>query len=87
MRRAVLKTDAAINSRAKTIYFKLKAGSARTSFVRAEKAWLSYRRASCAAQASVYAGGSLQPVAYARCEANRNQRHLGDLSQLLRALR
>jgi uncharacterized protein YecT (DUF1311 family) len=84
--KAVLKTGAAINARAKKIYYKLKAGSPRTSFVNGEKAWLSYRRASCKAQASVYAGGSFQPVAYLRCEANRNKTHLGDLAELLRAV-
>lgn len=84
--KAVLKSDAAINSRAKKIYYKLKAGSPRTWFVNGEKAWLTYRRASCKAQASKYAGGSLQPVMYLRCEANRNKTHLGDLAELLRAV-
>jgi uncharacterized protein YecT (DUF1311 family) len=84
--KAVLQTDAVINTRVAKIYGKL-TGSGRASFVSGEKTWLRYRRASCTAQAARYAGGTFEPVAYARCEAARNRNHAADLSVLLANLR
>jgi uncharacterized protein YecT (DUF1311 family) len=85
--KAILKTDAKINSQAKTIYARLRTAGGKASFVRGEKSWLSYRRSSCSAQASKYTGGTLEPVAYAQCEVTRNTSHIGDLNRLNAALR
>jgi len=81
----ILKTDRQINAAAKAIFFKLRA-DARAGFVQSEKAWLVYRRAGCAAEASKYAGGTLSGVVDAACTANRNKTHVRDLSDLLKTL-
>src|SRR2546426_10450601 len=85
--KALRHSDRAINRRAKTIFGFLRSSVARTAFVRSEQSWLRYRRASCSAQASVYAGGSAEPVAFASCEVNRNRTHLADLAEMERWLR
>ena len=81
----ILAGDRAIDARAKAI-FRLLASSARTEFVQGEAGWLRYRVASCSSEASKYAGGTLQPVAYATCVVSRNRTHLEDLSDLEHAL-
>ena len=80
--RKVLKSDRAINVRAAEIFGLLHTTAAKKAFVQSEREWLSYRRASCSAQASAYAGGSIEPVVFIECEASRNRRHLGDLAEL-----
>jgi uncharacterized protein YecT (DUF1311 family) len=87
LERSILRADAAIDGRAKTIFFRLRPGSARAAFVRGEHSWLRYRNATCTAQASTFAGGSGQPVVYARCLLSRDRRHLADLAELGRAVR
>lgn len=84
--RALLKSDRAIDARVRRIYAKLSAAG-RADFVHGEQAWLRYRRASCSAETSVFAGGTIQPVAFARCETRRNTTHLAELAALERALR
>ena len=85
--RAVLKSDRSINVRARKVFRLLRPSAARTTFVQSERSWLAYRRASCSAQASVYTGGSAEPVAFLQCEVNRNKRHLTDLAEMERWLR
>jgi uncharacterized protein YecT (DUF1311 family) len=84
--RKLLKSDQAINSTAATIFYRLRTTDAKKAFVRSEQRWLEYRRASCSAQASEYAGGTAEPVAFIECEASRNRRHLADLADLARAV-
>jgi len=84
--REVLRGDRAIDASAAAIFRLLRTTVAKTSFVQSERAWLRYRRASCSAQASEYAGGTAEPVAFIDCEASRNRRHLADLAELRRAL-
>jgi uncharacterized protein YecT (DUF1311 family) len=83
---AVLKSDAQINGRVRKIYALL-SGSGRTAFATGERAWLAYRGASCKAEASPNAGGSIQPVTYANCLVSRNKTHIADLAALQTALR
>jgi uncharacterized protein YecT (DUF1311 family) len=80
--RAILSTDRSINVQAKTIFGFLKSRGARVSFIEGELAWVRYRRASCAAETSSYAGGSVQPVFDATCAVSRNRSHLSDLRVL-----
>lgn len=82
--RALLASDRAIDARAAKVYRLLATPQARTAFVAGERSWLAYRRSSCAAAASRYAGGTIQPVAFAQCEQARNVTHLRDLAVLLR---
>ena len=82
----ILRTDRAIDKAVKAIFGLLRSTDARTSFVSGEQAWLRYRRRSCAAESTVYAGGSAAPVAYLICELRRNQTHLADLSAMRKTL-
>lgn len=81
----ILGTDRKIDAKARTVFFKL-ASRERAGFVRGEHEWLAYRRDSCAAEASKYAGGTLASLVDAQCQAARNTMHLGDLSELLQTL-
>src|SRR2546430_13876292 len=59
--KAIVRTDRKIDAEAKMIFGLLRSRDARLTFVRGERAWLQYRQASCSAQASKYAGGTLGP--------------------------
>jgi uncharacterized protein YecT (DUF1311 family) len=83
---AILKSDRAINADARAI-FNLLAPSERAGFVAGERAWLRYRRLSCAAEASKYAGGTLAGVVDAGCVVSRNRAHVRDLAETLGELR
>jgi uncharacterized protein YecT (DUF1311 family) len=87
LEQSVVSSDRAINAKAATIYRLLRTQPDRAAFVDGEQSWLSYRRRSCSATASVYRGGSAEPVAFLRCEATRNTRHLADLVDTERTLR
>jgi len=58
----------------------------RAAFVRANADWLAYRDAQCTSEASVYAGGSIQPVAYADCLVSIDSSHVRELRSALLAL-
>src|SRR4051794_8599153 len=81
----ILATDRKIDAKARAIFFKL-APRERAGFVRGEREWLAYRRDTCAAEASKYAGGTLAAVVDASCQAARNKTHLTDVSELLKTL-
>ena len=85
LERALLRSNRRIDARAATIFRSLRAQRARKAFVDGERAWLRYRRRTCSAQASVYHGGSAQPIAYLQCQLDRNQRPLSDLTDMERA--
>lgn len=87
LERSLLRSDRRINTRARAIYRALGSKNARADFVAGERSWLAYRRRSCRAQASVYSGGSAEPVAYLSCEVGRNKRHLADLAATEREVR
>ena len=80
--KALLGSDRAINARAKKIFGLLRSSVARGAFIRGEQSWLDYRRSSCAAESSKYAGGSLEPVAFGHCEQSRNGAHLAELGEM-----
>lgn len=79
--KSILATDRRINVLVRRIFFSL-APSARGTFVRSERSWLSYRHGSCVTAASLYAGGSIQAVFFGSCVASRNATHLKDLASL-----
>jgi uncharacterized protein YecT (DUF1311 family) len=82
----ILRTDRAIDAQVKAIFRLLRTQSARLSFVTGERDWLHYRRASCSAEASHYAGGTAEPVAYLSCSLRKNKAHLTDLTIMRKAL-
>lgn len=87
LERAVVLSDRRIDATTATIFGLIRQQSDRRAFVEGEQAWRRYRRQSCSATASVYRGGSAEPVAFLRCEENRNARHLTDLLDTERTLR
>jgi uncharacterized protein YecT (DUF1311 family) len=81
----ILASDRGINARARSIFFKL-APRERAGFARGEKEWLAYRKDTCTAEASKYAGGTAAPLLDASCQLARNKTHLADLTELLKTL-
>jgi uncharacterized protein YecT (DUF1311 family) len=80
LNKIVLRTDAAINARTKAIFHLLRDRTGKKRFLAAERAWLSYRTASCGSVADVYRGGSARPIAFADCVVRRNRVHFKDLT-------
>jgi len=87
LERAVTRTDRQVNATAAKIFRQLHRSADRSAFVQGEQAWIRYRRRSCSAEASVYHGGSAEPVAFLACEKRRNARHVADLNDMERTLR
>ena len=84
---AIVRTDATINGIARRIFGLLATADGKRAFVRSEARWLDFRRDSCAAEASKYAGGTLAPLLDAQCQADRSRTHVRDLTSLLRTLK
>jgi uncharacterized protein YecT (DUF1311 family) len=87
LERDVVRSDRHIDIKAATVFRLIKREPDRDAFVSAEHSWLQYRRRSCSAAASVYHGGSAEPIAYLTCEKNRNAHHIADLADAERMLR
>jgi len=79
-------SDLAVNATAASIFHLLRAVGERDAFVRGEQSWLAYRRSSCLAESSEYAGGSLEPVAFVQCEQDRTATHVADLRSMRKVL-
>jgi uncharacterized protein YecT (DUF1311 family) len=86
LERAITRSDRTINSKSAKIFRLIRRNSERAAFVRGERAWLLYRRQSCTAEASIFRGGSAEPVAFLTCEKRRNTRHISDLIDMERTL-
>jgi uncharacterized protein YecT (DUF1311 family) len=82
----ILRTDRAIDDTVAAVFRLLRTDRARASFVDGERHWLHYRRESCLAEASAYAGGSAEPVAYLSCTLRKNRSHLVGLAAMRRTL-
>jgi uncharacterized protein YecT (DUF1311 family) len=83
----ILKSDRAINAVARKIFRQLATTTARARFVRAERAWLTYRRAACQSNADLFEGGSAAGIVFAECVAAKNGAYLRDLRVFERRLR
>jgi uncharacterized protein YecT (DUF1311 family) len=83
----ILRTDAEINHRVRTIWGLLKTHPARARFAAAERAWLAYRRASCSSLGDAFKGGTLAKIKYAECVGDVNRQHIRQLIQFETALR
>lgn len=81
----MLAADRAVNALNAKVMRKLRPAH-RATFVASNTAWVQYRNAVCTAQASIYSGGSLQPVAYANCLVSIDRSHAGELRSVLVAL-
>jgi uncharacterized protein YecT (DUF1311 family) len=82
----ILRSDAQINTLAKTIFPLLPRDQARRRFNAAQRAWLGYRQADCLSMSDVFAGGSESPVVAAQCDASRNAQRIKDLRAFRGAL-
>lgn len=51
----------------------------RVKFRAAERLWLKYRRSNCAAEASIYEGGTIQPLIELRCMARVTRERAAEL--------
>lgn len=87
LERAVSRSDRVIDRKAATVFRLIKREHDRATFVSGERSWLSYRRQTCAAVASVYRGGTAEPVAFLSCEKSLNARHVVDLAAAVQAFR
>jgi uncharacterized protein YecT (DUF1311 family) len=80
LNKRVLRTDADIDARTRTIFLLLRERTLKQRFRAAEKAWAVYREASCTSVADVYSCGSARPVLFADCLVRRNRAHLEELA-------
>ena len=87
LEKAIVQSDRRIDKRVGRIFTLLPHRADRVAFIQGERAWLRYRRRSCSAEASIYRGGSGEPVAFLSCEKRRNARHIADLVETERILR
>jgi uncharacterized protein YecT (DUF1311 family) len=76
----ILRTDAEIDARARTMFRSLPDAIAKRKLVAAERSWLVYRDARCRSVSDVYRGGTAEPVLYADCVVARNRDHLRELA-------
>jgi uncharacterized protein YecT (DUF1311 family) len=87
LERAVSRSDRIIDQKAATVFRLIKRENDRAAFVSGEQSWLSYRRHSCTGVASVYRGGTAEPIAFLSCEKRLNARHIVDLAAAAQAFR
>jgi len=83
----ILRTDAEINHRVRTIWGLLRTHPARIRFAAAERAWLAYRRASCSSLGDAFKDGPLAKVKHGECVGDVNRQHIRQLIQFETALR
>jgi len=83
----IVKSDEVINAVAADIFRQLSTRTSRARFVRAERAWLTYRRAACESRADLFEGGSAARVVFAECVAANNRSHVRDLRAFDQRLR
>jgi uncharacterized protein YecT (DUF1311 family) len=81
----VVATDKTIDALNVKIFSRLsKAG--RGDYIKTNTNWVNYRDAACTTEASIYSGGSVQPVAYANCLVSIDGSHVPELKAMLVAL-
>jgi len=78
----VLAADRTIDRLNAEIFAKL-SRSGRGEFGAANAEWVQYRDSVCTAEASIYKGGSVQPLAYADCLVSIDSSHVGELKRVL----
>ena len=81
----VLATDKTIDALNVKIFSKL-SKTGRADYINTNTNWVNYRDAACTTEASIYSGGSIQPVAYANCLVSIDGSHVTELKTMLVAL-
>ena len=82
----ILRSDAQINSLAKSVFGLLHDDRARRDFNAAQRAWLNYRKTDCLSMSDVFEGGTQAGVVDAQCVASRNNQRVKDLRGFRRDL-
>jgi uncharacterized protein YecT (DUF1311 family) len=81
----IIAADKTIDTLNTKIFAKLgKAG--RAAFIQTNTDWVKYRDEACTTEASIYSGGSIQPVAYANCLLSIDGSHVTELKGMQLAL-
>ncbi len=81
----VIAADKTIDTLNAKIFVKLsKAG--RADFIATNRDWVKYRGDACSTEASIYSGGSIQPVAYANCLVSIDGSHVTELKGMALAV-
>ena len=75
-----IRADAALNAAWARRYPAL--GPARPAFLTAQRQWLRFRDAECAAEGAIYDGGSLRPMVVAGCRAELTEERTRRLDTL-----
>jgi uncharacterized protein YecT (DUF1311 family) len=81
----IVATDKTIDALNAKIFTKL-TKTGRADFIATNTDWVKYRNAACAAEASIYSGGTIQPVAYADCLVSIDASHVTELKTMVLAL-
>jgi len=81
----VIATDKTIDALNVKIFAKL-SKTGRADYIKSNTDWVNYRDAACTTEASIYSGGSIQPVAYANCLVSIDGSHVIELKRMLVAL-
>jgi uncharacterized protein YecT (DUF1311 family) len=76
----IVKLDKQVEAAARIVSKNLQTTSALRDLVSAQQAWILYRKAACASESDVYAGGTLASVEYASCEVRLDKARLADLA-------
>jgi uncharacterized protein YecT (DUF1311 family) len=77
----VIALDSRINTLRRDVFHLLDHQAGR-DFIVAENDWFTYRQAMCTSESDVNAGGSLQPVDFARCLVRLDAQHVSELTTL-----
>jgi uncharacterized protein YecT (DUF1311 family) len=83
----ILATDTQIDAAARSIFALLATNAARRSFILAQHAWLTFRRADCVSVSDVFEGGTLASLVDAQCTAGRNVERLKEVRAFRSELR
>ena len=71
--------DAALNAAYAAAVARVEGGPQEALLRDAQRAWIAFRDAACDAEASLYEGGTFQPVAGTECRTRLTQARTGDL--------
>jgi uncharacterized protein YecT (DUF1311 family) len=81
----ILALDKKIDALNAQIYAKL-TRTGRSDFIATNTDWVAYRNEACTAEASIYSGGTIQPIVYANCEVSIDGTHVTELKAVMLSL-
>jgi uncharacterized protein YecT (DUF1311 family) len=81
--RRLLRLGRTFNSEAAVLWSVFEV-SGRRAFVRAHRAWLTYRRRQCEIEAAAFSGGTAAPVAFGACELRLTAARVNELGATIK---